>query len=635
MRLTLKEIKDKITKLVPRGIKYEVDLEAASIAIITKEPARFQEDGLTGRISKEIKRRVEIRPDPSLLLSIEDSTDAIRNIIPSDALVQNIWFDPAISEVVIECRDPGVGVGKRGAHLKKLRDEIGWSARIERAPPIASRTARDINRFRLDNADERKQILRRFGTNVYRPKRPGQDWVRLTALGSYREVGRAMHLVTTNESRVLVDCGAKPGKESEWMPYFDAPEVLPPDKLDAVVITHAHIDHIGMLPVLFKYNYRGPVYCTPPTRDLMTMLQMDFIKVAQAEGRTPPYALEDIQEMMKHVIDVEWGQITDIAPDIKMTLHNAGHILGSSSVHMHIGDEMKHHNIVFSGDIKYEKSWLYEAAHVRFPRVETLVIESTYGGANSFQPSRLEATQELHDLLKRSLARGGKVFFPVFAVGRSQEVMIAIDQLFKSGECEPVTVWLDGMINEATAIHSSHPDYLNAELRKAVLKDDETNPFSSSWFRQVENREQREGVLRDPGSCIVLATSGMMTGGPIVEYLKNWAPESLNTLCFVGYQAEGTLGRKLQSGAASVPLNDDGRTTMVEMNCDMVIIDGFSGHSDRRQLMDYVGQINPKPRLIICHHGDERICAEFSRSIRDTYKVRCTAPRNLETLRLS
>ncbi|HIG20243.1 MAG TPA: beta-CASP ribonuclease aCPSF1, partial [Candidatus Poseidoniales archaeon] len=167
--------------------------------------------------------------------------------------------------------------------------------------------------------------------------------------------------------------------------------------------------------------------------------------------------------MMLHVVDVDWNKTTDIAPDIKMTLYNAGHILGSSSVHMHIGEGL--HNLVFSGDIKYEKSWLYDAANVRFPRVESLVLESTYGGTKSFQPSRLEATQELQDMLKRVLARGGKVFCPVFAVGRSQELMIAIDQLFKSGDCEPVPVWLDGMIQEATAIHAMHPDYLNQELR--------------------------------------------------------------------------------------------------------------------------------------------------------------------------
>ena len=590
MRLTFSEIKNKIRKIVPEGTEYDVDLEAGSISVITKDPASFGGAGgqsLTVKIAKAIRRRVVIRPHPDLLSSESEVNDAVSRIMPEEALIRRIWLDPALSEVTIEADDPKSAVGQKGTNIQQLRNEIGWLVNVVRAPARESRTQTDIRRFRKELADERKTLLRKFGTRIYRPQRPGPSWVRVTALGSYREVGRAMHLVTTNESKVLVDCGAKPtNNRSEVQPFFAAPEMLPLDNIDAVVITHAHVDHIGMLPVLFRYGYKGPVYCTQPTRDLMTLLQMDYIKVAQAEGNEAPYSKSDIQECIKHVVDVNWGEKTDIAPDIKITMENAGHILGSSSVYMQIGEGRTEHKLLFSGDIKYEKSWLFDAATVRFNKVDTLVIESTYGGPQSIQPTRQQATQDLQDLIIDTLSRKGKIFCPVFAVGRSQEVMMAIDELFKSEKVTPVTVWLDGMISEATAIHTSHPNYLNKDLRGKMLRGGSENPFNSKWFRQVESREQRESILLDPTPCIVLATSGMMTGGPIVEYFKYWAPEPGNTLCFVGYQASGTLGRRLQDGHSQVPLVDKGQTLMIDVRCNMVIIDGFSGHSDRNQLMD-------------------------------------------------
>jgi KH/beta-lactamase-domain protein len=634
MRLTFQQVKKKIEKMVPSSIEYEVDLEAASIAIVTPTPDAFAgSDSLAGRIAKSIKRRVEIRPSTDILMDLKQAEQKIMEMIPDDAGLKRIYFDGAVCEVTIVCNDPGQAVGPKGSTVKALRDEIGWKVRTERAAAVESATMHNIRRYRQENAEDRKALLRKFGTRIFRPQRAGEIWCRLTALGSYREVGRSMHLVTTNESKIVVDVGAKPtNNRSEIMPFFNAPELLPFENLDAIVITHAHIDHIGLLPVMYKYGYRGPIYCTPPTRDLMVLLQSDYIKVAAAEGNPPLYGLGDVQEMIKHIVDVDWGKTIDIAPDIKLTMYNAGHILGSSSLHMHVGEGK--HNIVFSGDIKYEKSWLYDAAAVRFPRVETLVLESTYGGAKDFQPTRQEATQELQDLIQRALAKKGKIFCPVFAVGRSQEVMVAIDQLFKSGNCDPVTVWIDGMITEATAIHASHPDALNRDLRKKVLKGGDQNPFNSKWFRQVESHEQRENILLDPSPVIVLATSGMMTGGPIVEYFKHWAPEPNNTLCFVGYQADGTLGRRLQKGFAEVPINDGGHTHMVPIGCDVVTIDGFSGHSDRRQLMDYVKAMNPKPKTIICHHGDPHTCAEFRKDLAKTFRVRTHAPKNLETIRL-
>lgn len=633
VRLTFKELKDEISKIVPKSIDYKVDLEAGNIAIVTNEPEKFGGgDGLVGKIAKKIKRKIKIRPDLSIVKSEQDAKSIIESIIPAEAEISHIYFDSCFSEVIIQCKNPGEAVGRRGVNVNEIRTKSGWIPIVERTPPLLSKTVHDIRGYRQVNADERRKLLKNFGLNIHRPKRPGSMWARVTALGSYREVGRACHLVTTNESRIMIDVGVNVANDNDPMPFFNAPEALPVDKLDAVILTHAHLDHAGMLPILFKYGYRGPVYCTPPTRDLMLLLQTDYLKIGGTEGKRAPYSMEDIRTCQRHVVDVAWDQTTDIAPDVKMTFSNSGHILGSSAVHLHIGDGK--HNLLFSGDQKYEKSWLFDAANTRFPRVESLVLESTYGSEGDYQPSRQEANQELKDIVSRTLSRGGKMVFPVFAVGRSQEVMIAIDELFRSGTVKPVPVWLDGMIQEATAIHAAHPNYLTNTLRKSLLKDDGGNPFSNEWFRPVKSRDLRENILMDPSPCIVLATSGMMNAGPVVEYFKNWAHSKRNSLCFVGYQAEGTLGRRLQKGFSEVPMVINGQTEIVKVGCEMATIDGFSGHSDRRQLLEFVEQLNPKPRNIICHHGDYHKCNELGHTLRERYKCRTYAPKNLETIRL-
>lgn len=633
MRLSFKELKDQVEKIVPRDIPYTVELEAGNIALVTPEPNRIlATDGLLAKIAHKVKRKIVLRPDPSIMKSEEDATKIVREIIPESADITQIYFDACYREITVQCKKPGDAVGRRGANLQEIRDKCGWLISVERTPPLISKTVHDIRGYRHAHAEERRKLLKDFGLNIHRPQRPGSAWARVTALGSYREVGRACHLVTTNESRIMIDVGVNVANDLEPMPYFTAPEALPIDKLDAVILTHAHLDHAGMLPVLFKYGYRGPVYCTPPTRDLMLLLQTDYLKIGGAEGRRAPYDMEDIRMCMRHVVDVNWDETTDVAPDVKMTFSNAGHILGSSAVHLHIGNGK--HNLLFSGDQKFEKSWLFEAANSRFPRVESLVLESTYGGNGDFQPSRQEANQELKDIVSRTLARNGKMIFPVFAVGRSQEVMIAIDELFRSGTVKPVPVWLDGMIQEATAIHAAHPDFLVSSLRKSILKDDDGNPFSNEWFRPVKSRELRENILMDSSPCIVLATSGMMNAGPVVEYFRQWAHEDRNSLCFVGYQAEGTLGRRLQKGFGEVPMIVNGKTEMVKIGCEMVTIDGFSGHSDRRQLLEFVDQLKPPPKKIILHHGDYFKSNELGQTLRERFKCRTYAPSNLETIRL-
>ncbi|HUI38144.1 MAG TPA: MBL fold metallo-hydrolase RNA specificity domain-containing protein, partial [Thermoplasmata archaeon] len=335
--------------------------------------------------------------------------------------------------------------------------------------------------------------------------------------------------------------------------------------------------------------------------------------------------------MVARTIPLRWGETTDIAPDMRLTLHNAGHILGSSISHFHLGDG--DFNLAYSGDIKFERSWLFNPAANRFPRLEALVLESTYGGYRDLQPSRQQATEEFTHLASKVLGRGGKLIVPVFAVGRSQEVMLVLEERMRQGQIPKVPVYLDGMIFEATAIHTAYPEYLNSQLRTQIFQQGD-NPFLSDVFHRVDSSQMRYGLLDSKDPCIILATSGMMSGGPVMEYFRAWAPEEKNGILFVGYQAEGTFGRRLQRGLAEATFLDNGRPGSVPVRLEIATIEGFSGHSDRVQLMNYVATLEPRPQRVILNHGEESKAVDLATGLHKRFNLESRAPYNLEAIRL-
>lgn len=237
--------------------------------------------------------------------------------------------------------------------------------------------------------------------------------------------------------------------------------------------------------------------------------------------------------------------------------------------------------------------------------------------------------------MKETLEMKGSVLIPTFAVGRSQEVMIVLEEAIRKEMINDVPVYLDGMIYEATAIHTTHPEYLNNELRNQIFHKG-NNPFLSKCFVQVDSKEKRQQIIDDREPCIVLATSGMLNGGPVMEYLKAFGPEEKNTMIFVGYQAEGTLGRRIQKGWKEIPMYaGGGKTETVKINMRIDTVDGFSGHSDRGQLMQYVKKMKPRPEMIITQHGDSKNCLELASAIYRKYRIDTKAPQNLETIRLA
>jgi len=579
----LREIKGKVRGVVPPSINVsDVEFEGALVVIYTKNPDKFAtKEDLVKQLAKMLQKRIAIRPDSSVITDIDTSERKIKDIIPKDAEITNIYFLPEVGEVTIETMKPGVAIGKQGKYLNEIRKTINWSPKIIRTPPIQSKTVQEIRGYLRMMSDDRKEILRKVGRRLHRGVSNGEKFVRVVALGGYRQVGRSCSMIHTQDSKILIDCGVDVSSPDNGTPYIHLPEVLPIEKIDAVVITHAHLDHSGLIPLLYKYGFDGPMYCTPPTRDMCTLLQMDYLKVAAADAKKIPYSAENIRDMIKHCITMNYGDTTDITPDARLTFHNAGHILGSSIAHFHIGEGM--YNIAFSGDIKYEKTWLFNPAVNRFPRLESIFIESTYGAKDDFQPSRKEASNHLRNIVQGCLKNKGKILVPVFAVGRSQEVMIVLEDLMRNKSIQNVPVYLDGMIWEATAIHTAYPEYLNSKLRIQTFQKGE-NPLLSEIFIRVDSQEMRQKIIGDPNPCIVLATSGMMSGGPVMEYFKSWAEIKANMIIFVGYQSEGSLGRRIQKGWNEIPLHVSGSIVNIKMNMDVETVDGFSGHSDRRQL---------------------------------------------------
>ncbi|MBN2066642.1 MAG: beta-CASP ribonuclease aCPSF1 [Candidatus Thermoplasmatota archaeon] len=628
----LREIKGKVRGVIPPSIDVsDVEFEGALVVIYTKHPDKFaKKEDLVKQLAKMLQKRIVIRPDPSVITDIDTAERKIKNIIPKDAEITNMYFRPEVGEVTIEVMKPGIAIGKQGTLLNEIRKTVNWSPHIARTPPIQSKTIKEIRGYLRSMSDERKEILRKVGRRLHRGASEGERFVRVTSLGGFRQVGRSCSMLHTQDSKILIDCGVDISSDNNTTPYIHLPEVLPLETIDAVVVTHAHLDHSGLVPLLYKYGFDGPVYCTPPTRDMMTLLQMDYLKVAAADAKKIPYSAENIRNVIKHSITMDYGDTTDITPDARLTFHNAGHILGSAIAHFHVGEGL--YNIAFSGDIKYEKTWLFSPAVNRFPRLEAIVLESTYGGREDFQPSRGEATERLKDIVHQCLKKKGKVLVPVFAVGRSQEVMIVLEDLMRTKKIPKVPVYLDGMIWEATAIHTAYPEYLNNKLRMQIFQKGE-NPLLSEIFERVDSHEMRQRIIQDPDPCIVLATSGMMNGGPVMEYFKEWAESPKNTITFVGYQGEGTLGRRIQKGWNEIPLNVGGNIVNIKMNMNVEICDGFSGHSDRRQLLNFINNMSPRPERVLFGHGEESKCLDLSSTVHKKFNLNTAAPMNMETIR--
>ena len=636
--------------------------EGPNIALYTKNP-KFSLTELTfhlSYLSKNLKKRFVIRTDPSIRLSEDKTRSVVGSLLPKDVLVSAVFCDDALGEVILEVNKPEAIDGNM---VIEIAQSTGWIAHTRRSPHIPSSSISTIHSILKSSAKERIIFLDELGSRIFRSPlilangsdnasfnrhsknqqsvvtetylRP-QPWltnkeeVILCCLGGVKQVGRSCFIVMTRESKIMLDCGINPGEALGLNAYprldwfnFDL------DELDAVIISHAHIDHQGFLPTLFKFGYKGPIYCTEPTLPLMNLLQMDSVKISKSNGTYLPYELRDVNEVIKHCITLPYGKPTDISPDITISLNNAGHIMGSATVHLNISGV---HNILYSGDYKYARTQLLDSALSIYPRVETLITESTYGNTTDIMPDQTVVYRNFTDTINKTLIEGGKVLIPVPAVGRAQEIMLVLDKEMREGRLIECPIYIEGMISEASAIHMSYAHYLGYDVRKSVSQG--INPFQSDYFTVINGHGKRDEVFSDENAAIIMATSGMLEGGPSVEYFKEIAPSPNNKILFVSYQINGTLGRRVLDGAMNEVsmLEKNGKVKVVPVRCQTQKMDGFSGHSDFNQIMSFVAKIRPKRVLV--NHGERSKSDNVASAIYSRLKIRSGVPDNREMLRL-
>ncbi len=623
----LKDIQKELPKVISSA-----NFEAANIVLYTDSMDFFKDnEGKIKELVNKFKKRIELRADNKLLKEPEEVEKIIRELVPQEAELKKILFDPPRSIVVIEAKRPGLVIGKSGLILKDIKDKTLWTPEIQRSPAIESKITENIRAVLYQNNNVRKKFLNAVGKKIYKEWNPEkiEEWIRITFLGGGRQVGRSCILLQTPQTKILLDCGINvAGRGKEKFPYLDVPE-FKINELDAIVLSHAHLDHSGLVPYLFKMGYRGPVYMTAPTIDLAAILALDFIGVAYKQAATPLFSSTDVKEMVKHTICLDFNEVTDIAPDIRITFYNSGHALGSALTHINIGNGA--HNLVYTADLKFIRTRLLDRAISAFPRLETMIIEATYGGKENILPRREDAEEQLVKEIKETIEKNGKVLIPELGLGRAQETMLILEQVIKENKLPQIPIYIDGMIWDINGIHTAYPEFLNTNVRRDIFQN--KNPFVADFFKRVGSSAERKNVI-EGGPCVVLATSGMLMGGASVEYFKHFASSKRNKICFVCYQGAGSLGKQVQDGIKQVKMNSEGKEEIIDIEMEIVTIDGLSAHAGRDELLNYANRTQPRAGRIVINHGEQSRCLDLAGSIYKLHHIETSVPKNLETVRL-
>jgi len=432
-------------------------------------------------------------------------------------------------------------------------------------------------------------------------------------LGAAQTVTGSMHLVRTHSAAVLLDCGLYQGRRRES--YERNRELsLPVPQLSALVLSHAHIDHSGALPILARHGHRGPIWATSATRDLCAVMLRDAANIMASDARTltrqnarenrddevfpPLYDDDDVVDALERFRTLPYHQTVEIAPGVQLTFHDAGHVLGSAITVLDVEERGARRRIVFTGDLGRA-----DRPILRDPEVpsatEVLITESTYGDRLHDAVEKME--ENLASVVDRTIRRGGKLLIPSFALERAQELVLALKHLRARGQLPPVPVYIDSPLTiKITDAFKLHPECFDAETRSRFRSGD--SPFDFPELQYVETVDESKAVTASKAPAIVIAASGMCEGGRILHHLRGAIGDPANTVLIVGFQAQHTLGRRLVERRDRVKIFGIER----ERRCEVVVLNGFSAHADQRDLLSYADRCRERGRLerIVLVHGD-------------------------------
>ncbi len=461
--------------------------------------------------------------------------------------------------------------------------------------------------------------------------------MKLAFFGAARQVTGSCYYLEARGLRILVDCGLfqeRPYLERNWAAF-----PLPLEDIDFILLTHAHLDHSGLIPKVVRDGFAGTILTTAATADLVTIALMDAAKIQEEdaafkkkrhekERRTGPhdvvplYTIEDVQAAMPLVEDVAYDEYRTLGPGVSFRFRDAGHILGSAMVELHIGANGSARTIVFSGDIGQ-----WHMPFVRDPSVfeqaDYVVMESTYGDRDHEDPGRVD--ELLGGIIRDTARAGGNTVIPTFAIERAQDLMFHISRLVRAGAIPPMPVYLDSpMAREVTAAFERHDEFLDEEARKLFASEE--HPFRFPGLDIVRTPEESRAINTARGPAVIMAGSGMCTGGRIKHHLALNITRPESTILFVGYQARETLGRQILEKAPQVRLFGQ----IYPVRARVAKINGFSAHADRKGLGRWLDAFKTPPRRLFVTHGDENVAAKMAEGIRQERGWTVELPEYLE-----